>query len=98
MNRHVAKLAVFCLFCVVASENSRACVPLDIEIYYESLYAPVGTYYLSNGPQVVSGGPVKEIGEGEYAWQWECDSGLNWSLEYVDGDVYAVGDIGAATP
>jgi hypothetical protein len=99
MNGHVAKLAVFWLFCIVVGGNSRACVPLDIFIYYPLLYEAPGTYSLSNGPQVASGGPVMEVEGGcGYAWTWSCDSGLNWSLDYVDGSVYAVGDIGAATP
>jgi hypothetical protein len=98
MNRHVAKLAVFWLFCIVLGGYSHACVPLDIEIHYDWLYPQAGTYNIYNGPEVISGGPVMEIGEDEYAWQWGCDSGLNWAFDYADGDVYGAKEIGSATP
>jgi hypothetical protein len=98
MNRHVAKLAVFWLFCVVVGGNSRACEPLDIQIHYEWSYDLPGAYSLSNGTDVLSGGPVKEVAGGcGYAWYWSGESGLSWSFSYADGYVYGVSNLGAAT-
>jgi hypothetical protein len=98
MNRHVAKLAVFWLFCVVVGGNSRACVPLDIKIHYPWINAPAGTYLQYNGIDILSGGPVMQIGEGCWAWMWSCESGLCWEENFVDANTYGVKNLGAATP
>jgi hypothetical protein len=98
MNRHVAKLAVFWLFCVVVGGNSHACTPLDIYIDNWWNCVPVGTYTLSVLAKVESGGPVAIRDEGSYQWAWDGDPGLVCSYVYTWPDKSTAYGIGSATP